>query len=117
MLKIKQLVVDLYGCEADLNDEDFLLAALESAAVEVGATVVKRIAQRFSPQGISAILLLAETHLSIHTWPENGYAAVDIFICGEGKDPHAAWGTIRKVLKPKSFKVKEIVRTIGERRT
>jgi S-adenosylmethionine decarboxylase len=115
MLKIKQLMVDLYGCEADLNDEDFLLATLESAAVEVGARVVKRIAQRFSPQGVSAILLLAETHLSIHTWPEHGYAAVDIFICGDGKDPHAAWGAIREFLKPESFEINEIVRTIGER--
>ena len=116
MLKITQLLVDLYGCGADLDDTKFLLSVLETAADEVGAKIVRRVTQRFSPQGVSVILILAETHLSVHTWPEHGYAAVDVFICGEGRDPHAAWGVIMEALRPDFFDVKEIVRTVGETR-
>jgi S-adenosylmethionine decarboxylase proenzyme len=116
MLIITQLLVDLYGCEADLDDEGLLLDALERASEAVGSTIMRRITQRFSPVGVSVILILAETHISVHTWPEHGYAAVDVFICGEGKDPNVAWGVIREALKPESFETKEITRTIGESR-
>jgi len=117
MLKIKQLLVDLYGCEADLDDEVFLMETLEAAAERVGATIVRRVTQRFSPVGVSAILILAETHLSVHTWPEHGYAAVDIFICGEGRDPEAAWEVIAERLKPEAHETKEITRAIGDKRS
>lgn len=116
MFRITQLLVDLYGCDADLNDTEFLMGVLERAADDVGAKIVRRVSQRFSPQGVSVILILAETHLSVHTWPEHGYAAVDVFICGEGRDPHPAWEVIREALKPESFEIKEIVRTVSETR-
>ena len=116
MLRITQLLVDLYCCEADLDDEGFLLNTLEKASDAVGSTVLQRITQRFSPVGVTAILILAETHISIHTWPEHGYAAVDIFVCGEGKDPEVAWEVVREALRPESFETKEITRTIGEGR-
>ena len=115
MLKITQLLVDLYGCGADLDDTKFLLSVLETAADEVGAKIVRRVTQRFSPQGVSVILILAETHLSVHSWPELGYAAVDVFICGEGRDPYVAWGVIKEGLGPASFEEKEIYRTIGRK--
>ena len=116
MLRITQLLVDLYGCQADLDDEGLLLETLEKASDSVGSTILQRITQRFSPVGVSVILILAETHVSVHTWPEHGYAAVDIFICGEGKDPNVAWEVVREALRPESFKTKEITRTIGETR-
>jgi S-adenosylmethionine decarboxylase proenzyme len=117
MLKIKQLLIDAYGCDADLDDQDFLIEALEAATTEVGAKIVRRMTQRFSPVGVSAILILAETHMSIHTWPEHSYAAVDIFICGEGKDPHKAWEILIDRLKPESYEMNELVRTIGGKRS
>ena len=117
MLDIVQLLVDCYECAADIDDVDFLLATLKEAAERVGATIVKAVTQRFSPRGVSVILILAETHLSVHTWPEHGYAAVDIFVCGEGKDPHPAWDVIRGALGPGAFEKKEIRRTIGEKRS
>jgi S-adenosylmethionine decarboxylase len=117
VLDIVQLLVDCYECAADIDDVDFLLATLKEAAERVGATIVKAVTQRFSPRGVSVILILAETHLSVHTWPEHGYAAVDIFVCGEGKDPHPAWDVIRGALRPGSFEKKEIRRTIGEKRS
>ncbi len=116
MLRIKQLLVDLYSCQADLDDDEFLVRVLEEAAMKAGSTVVNRLVHRFKPVGVSVFLILAETHISIQTWPEHGYAAVDIFVCGEGKDPSAAWDVIREGLMPESFEVKEITRSIGERR-
>ena len=117
MLKIKQLLVDLYGCRADLDDEVFLMETLEAAAERVGATIVRRVTQKFSPVGVSAILILAETHLSVHTWPEHGYAAVDIFICGEGREPEAAWEVIAESLMPETHETREITRAIGDKRS
>jgi len=114
MLRIKELLVDMYGCEGDLNSEKFLCETLETAAKHAGAKVIQRTVQRFSPTGISVILILAETHISIHTWPEYRYAALDIFICGEGKDPDAAWMVIKEALRPKSFKTRKIERKVGK---
>jgi S-adenosylmethionine decarboxylase len=116
MLEIEQLLVDLYGCEADLDDADFLLDALRAAADAVGSKVVDEVVHRFSPVGVTVILILAETHISIHTWPEHGYAAVDVFVCGEGKDPNKAWDSLRRALKPESLEMKRLTRTIGETR-
>lgn len=117
MLEIVQLLVDCYDCAADLDDIGFLLATLREAAEKVGAKIVNAVTQRFSPRGVSVILILAETHLSVHTWPEHSYAAVDVFVCGEGKDPHHAWDVIRDAIEPGSFEKKEIRRTIGEKRS
>ncbi len=116
MLEITQLLVDAYGCEADLDDAEFLKKTLEKASEAVGAKVVREVIHRFSPVGVTVILILAETHVSVHTWPEHGYAAVDVFVCGEGKDPHMAWDVIREALGPESFDVRELKRTIGEKR-
>ncbi len=114
MLRIKELLVDMYGCEGDLDDEEFLCGTLEAAAERAGARVIRRIKQRFSPRGVSVILILAETHISIHTWPEYRYAALDIFICGEGKDPEAAWAFIKEALRPKNFRTNKIERRVDK---
>ena len=65
-----------------LNDEEYLKDVLESAAIVSGCTVLQTISHKFSPQGVTAITMLAESHISIHTWPEKGEAAVDVFTCG-----------------------------------
>lgn len=113
MLKINELIVDLYECKSSLDDMENLSATLESAAEKVGTRIIQRTTQKFSPTGVSVIFILAETHISLHTWPEYGYAALDIFICGEGKDPEIAWEVVRKALRPKSFKINRIARTIS----
>jgi len=114
MLKIKELLVDMYGCEGDLNNDEFLCETLEKAARRADAKIIRRIIQRFFPRGLSVILILAETHISIHTWPEYKYAALDIFICGEGKDPEVAWTAVKEALRPKDFKTKKVERIVGE---
>jgi len=86
-----QYVLEFYNCKASLLDDvSRLQEIMQLAAKEAGATVVKEYFHKFSPQGISGTLVLAESHLNIHTWPEFGFAAVDIFTCGENLRPQAA---------------------------
>jgi S-adenosylmethionine decarboxylase proenzyme len=72
------------GCHADvLNDEARIRELLRNAAEAAGARVVGEVFQRFAPQGVSGVVVIEESHLSIHTWPERGYAAVDFYTCGD----------------------------------
>ena len=80
----KHYLLNLYGCPFDrLNNHRFLVDLLENAAASSGATVVQTIYKKFDPQGVTVLCLLSESHISIHTWPEKGEAAVDIFTCGD----------------------------------
>ena len=87
----KHLLLELYRCNYEkLNDESFLRCTLNRAAKLSKATVLNLISNKFEPQGVTAIALLAESHISIHTWPESNYSAVDIFTCGQNMFPEAA---------------------------
>ena len=87
----KHCILELYNCDpAKLDDEAFLRNAITSAAKRAGATLLNLITHRFEPQGVTGLALLAESHISIHTWPESGYAAVDVFTCGDHTMPEKA---------------------------
>ena len=87
----KHFLLELYGCDFEkLNDESFLRCKLNRAAKLAKATVLNLISNKFEPQGVTAIALLAESHISIHTWPESNYSAVDIFTCGRNMLPEIA---------------------------
>ena len=87
----KHLLLELYGCDYEkLNDESFLRCSLNRAAKLAKATVLNLISNKFEPQGVTAIALLAESHISIHSWPESNYSAVDIFTCGQNMTPEIA---------------------------
>ena len=87
----KHLLLELYRCDSEkLNDESFLRCTLNRAAKLANATVLNLISNKFEPQGVTAIALLAESHISIHTWPESNYSAVDIFTCGQNMLPELA---------------------------
>ena len=111
-LTVKQVLVDLYKCKTDINDETTLLALVTEAAKKAGAHVLQASVHRFSPMGCSVVVILKETHISIHTWPEFGFAALDIFLCGESLDPFVAWEYIKEHLQPESFELKELPREI-----
>lgn len=79
-----QVVLDLYDCGTDrLDDLAWVKATLVNAALAAGATIVETVFHQFSPWGISGVVVIAESHLAIHIWPEHRYAAVDVFTCGE----------------------------------
>jgi len=82
----KHYLLNLYGCEFDvLNNEVYLRNLIKLAAETTGATVLQTISHKFEPHGVTAMCLLSESHISIHTWPEKGEAAVDIFTCGDAE--------------------------------
>ena len=87
----KHCILELYDCDpAKLDNETFLRDTITTAAERAGATLLNLITHRFEPQGVTGLALLAESHISIHTWPENGYAAVDVFTCGDHTLPEKA---------------------------
>ncbi len=87
----RHLLIELKGCNTNLLDNlEFLRECLHSAAGRSGATVVGDSFYHFSPHGVSGVVNIAESHLSIHTWPECGYAAVDVFTCGDKVEPEEA---------------------------
>ncbi len=80
----RQLHLDLEGCPfALLDDTQCVQEALLACADAIGATVVECVFHRYSPQGVSGVVVIMESHIAIHTWPEYGFAAVDIFTCGD----------------------------------
>lgn len=84
-------ILELYDCPTDiLNNAVFIQQALQEAAKMAKFTLLKEIVHQFHPQGVTALALLAESHISIHTWPEIGYAAADIFTCGQHAEPDEA---------------------------
>ena len=120
--KGRHLLVEYYGCQkAILDDVRRIETLLKRAASEAGATVVQSVFHRFAPQGVSGVVVIEESHLSVHTWPETGYAAVDFYTCGdcsperahevlvEGLEPaHAEVMYVERGLRgPRSMKVRE----------
>ncbi len=94
----RHLLVEYYGCPHDtLNDRDAIEQAMHKAAIAADTTIVTSTFHRFAPQGVSGVVVVEESHLSIHTWPEHGYAAVDFFTCGDS-DPTLAHGVLIKAL-------------------
>ena len=107
----KHFLLELYRCDYEkLNDESFLRCTLNRAAKLAKATVSNLISNKFEPQGVTAIALLAESHISIHTWPESNYSAVDIFTCGQNMMPEQASQYLIKSLMAEEHSLRVIER-------
>ena len=105
------LLVDLWGA-SHLDDQGRLEQALREASSAAGARLLELRLHRFeSSGGLSGLAILAESHISIHTWPERGYAAVDVFMCG-GADPYRVIPVLRQALEPETLQVSEHKRGI-----
>ena len=109
----KHLLLELKDCDKEmLNDVSFLKDILLAAATEAGAEVLGESFHQFNPQGVSGVVIIAESHLFIHTWPEYGYAAADIFTCGNSVQPQKAAEVLVGKLGAKSHSIVEIQRGI-----
>lgn len=105
------LLVELKDCNSKLlNDIKKIEEVLLTAAKEAKATIIESHFHKFSPFGISGVVVIAESHLTIHTWPEYGYAAVDIFTCGETLQPSVAAAYIVAKLQSKNPSLVEMKR-------
>ena len=107
----RHLLVEYSGCDREiLDDVECIQRLIEEAAVEAGATIVQSVFHRFNPFGVSGVVVIAESHLAIHTWPEYGYAAVDLFTCGTQVDPWKSHGFLREALGATSIETNEVPR-------
>ncbi|WP_429370193.1 adenosylmethionine decarboxylase [Paenibacillus sp. DS2015] len=111
----RHVAVDTWGVDFRLlNDAEFLQSQMVEAAEACGATVMSVQSKQFEPQGATVLVLLSESHLSIHTYPERGFAAIDCYTCGETVDPQMAIDYLVSVLKPEKTYAKKLVRGLGE---
>lgn len=87
----RHVLCEVFDCDpATLDDLEMIKETMVNAALQTGAEVREVAFHRFAPQGVSGVVVISESHLAIHTWPELGYAAVDVFTCGQRVDPRVA---------------------------
>lgn len=111
----RHVAVDAWGVDFELlNNAEWLQTQLVEAAENCGATVLSVQSKQFEPQGATVLVLLSESHLSIHTYPEKGFAAVDCYTCGTTVDPQVAVDYLISVLKPTRTYAKKLIRGVGD---
>ena len=104
-------IVELHGCDPDrLRYVDDLREVLLRAAARASATVVGFAFHQFLPDGASGVLLIAESHVSMHTWPEHGYMAMDVFTCGDEMDPEIAIRVVKEGVDADHVRVETVDR-------
>ena len=111
MTNSKHLLLDIHGCDREiLNNYEKLECIMYEALHLTNAKLLRMIGEKFEPQGVTLLALLAESHCSIHTWPEMGFAAVDFYTCGEEFDSFALTNMLRDKLKAETVIKKDIDR-------
>ena len=106
-------IIELWDCNQQfLNDLAKIREGLRTAADLAGATIVNDCFHQFAPQGVSGVVVIAESHLSIHTWPELGYAALDLFTCKLDMDLEACFEHIRSTFGPGQMDVRQLERGV-----
>ena len=107
----RHTLLELHGCDVALLNAPAALKDLLGEAVRLGhGTIVTEVFHTFSPHGVSGVVVIAESHVAIHTWPEHGYAAVDIFSCGTTLDHIAIRDHIRDGLRATRLETRELTR-------
>ncbi|GAB4188680.1 MAG: adenosylmethionine decarboxylase [Calditrichia bacterium] len=107
----RHIIAEFYDCDpAILADTQLVETYMKRASIECGATIVESVFHTFNPYGVSGVVVIAESHLAIHTWPEYGYAAVDVFTCGDEVDPWIATKALQEYFKAKNIKTVELPR-------
>ncbi len=99
------LLIEMFGCRGEmLMYEQIVGKAMRDAAIESQATVVEQSFHEFKPYGVSGAVIIQESHYTIHTWPEHGYAAIDLFYCGGTVRVHRALEVLRERFQPERIK-------------
>ncbi len=107
----KHLLGEYHGCDRELlNRPEHIRTELLAAVAQSGATPIHDFVHTFTPHGVTGIVVIAESHFSIHTWPEYGFAAVDLFTCGDSVDPYLAFDHLATALRAGSHQVVEMRR-------
>ncbi|AEV68453.1 adenosylmethionine decarboxylase [Acetivibrio clariflavus] len=111
----RHILAEIYGCDPSiLNNRSLIEKIMVEAALEAGAEVREVAFHKFSPQGVSGVVVISESHLAIHTWPELGYAAVDVFTCGQTINPWDACNYLTEHFNAEHMTATEVKRGIFE---
>lgn len=109
----RHLILDLYDCDKQLLDDyEGLQQLLETALQMSNATILRIIGEKFQPQGVTLLALLAESHASVHTWPCEGYCAIDLYTCGDKTNTDKAAQFLTHKLKAGITEQKELIRSL-----
>jgi len=107
----RHILAEFFECDPNvLNNPELVEKYMLQAALECGATVVNKCFHLFAPHGVSGVVIISESHLAIHTWPEYGYAAVDLFTCGEQCDPKVSYEFLKEKFNSKDAKYSQLNR-------
>jgi len=107
----RHLLCEYHRCDRELlNQPEAIRSELVRAVTLAGATPLHEVVHAFSPHGVTGVVVIAESHFAIHTWPEHGFAAVDLFTCGDTVDPYKAFEHLREALRAETHSVVEIRR-------
>ena len=110
----RQYFLDFEGCDPEsLRLTDAVRSAMLRAARESGATIVSDVFHQFNPHGVSGVVVIAESHLAIHTWPEHGFAAVDVFTCGVSIDVDRVRSVLRAAFRATGVSERAFARGVG----
>ncbi|WP_017726624.1 adenosylmethionine decarboxylase [Halalkalibacterium ligniniphilum] len=110
----RHVIAELWGCEVEkLNNMNYIEQVFVDAALKAGAEVREVAFHKFAPQGVSGVVIISESHLTIHSFPEHGYASIDVYTCGDRIDPNVASNFIVEALGAKTSEVVELPRGMG----
>lgn len=110
----RHVISELWGCDTEkLNNMEFIEKVFVNAALKAGAEVREVAFHKFAPQGVSGVVIISESHLTIHSFPEHGYASIDVYTCGPIIDPNVAATFIAEELGANTSEVVEIPRGMG----
>jgi S-adenosylmethionine decarboxylase len=110
----RHVIAELWGCSPEkLNDLHAIERLMVNAALEAGAEVREVAFHKFAPQGVSGVVIISESHLTIHSFPEHGYASIDVYTCGDRIDPNVACDFITKYLGATHLESIEVPRGVG----
>jgi S-adenosylmethionine decarboxylase len=114
----RHVLMELFGCDHEkLKNRALVESVLREAAVKAKATVVSENFYNFDAQGVSGVLLIKESHITVHTWPEYGYVAIDLFTCGKETKPWLAFDYLREAFEAKNDIVLELKRGVNVKLT
>lgn len=112
----KHILIEFYNCDKKiLKNPKIIELRMNEAAKIANATIIQSVFHHFNPYGVSGAIIISESHLAIHTWPEYGYAAVDIFTCGDKIDPWTAFKFLEEVFKAERSESIEVPRGMVEK--
>ncbi|MBP0724030.1 S-adenosylmethionine decarboxylase proenzyme [Bacillus sp. RG28] len=110
----RHVISELWGCNTEkLNDMKFIEETFVDAALRSGAEVREVAFHKFAPHGVSGVVIISESHLTIHSFPEHGYASIDVYTCGDRIDPNVAANYIAEALEAETRENVELPRGMG----